>query len=426
MQQYKNSSKENNGFMNISTDIIKLPELLSPAGDLTRLKAAVDYGADAVYLAGEEFGMRTAATNFGEEDLKEGIEYAHSHGVKVHITCNTIPHNAEMPRLPHFLETINDLGADAIISADLGTMTLAKKYAPNCDLHISVQSGICNYETARAFYDFGAKRVVLARELSLDEIAEIRAKTPQDLEIEAFAHGAMCVSYSSRCLLSSYMTGRDANRGDCAQSCRWSYALMEEKRPGEYYEITETDKGTYILNANDMCMAEHLDKMVAAGVDSIKLEGRAKSHYYTAVVTNAYRGTLDSLKKNPIDWKCPDWVMDELNKISHRTYSTGFYLGLKKNSQTYENAGYVRDYSVAAIVDGYEDGCITAILKNKFLKGQVLDCLEPKSAPVIITADPLLDSKGNEIESAPHPMMTIKIPYERPLKNGSLLRMKAE
>lgn len=412
--------------MSISNDYIKLPELLSPAGDLTRLKAAVDYGADAVYLAGEEFGMRTAATNFGEADLKEGIEYAHSHGVKVHITCNTIPHNAEMPRLPHFLETINDLGADAIISADLGTMTLVKKYAPNCDLHISVQSGICNYETARAFHDFGAKRVVLARELSLEEIAEIRAKTPSDLEIEAFAHGAMCVSYSSRCLLSSYMTGRDANRGDCAQSCRWSYALMEEKRPGEFYEITETDKGTYILNANDMCMAEHLDKMTSAGVDSIKLEGRAKSHYYTAVVTNAYRGALDSLKENPINWKCPSWVMEELNKISHRTYSTGFYLGLQKNSQTYENAGYVRDYSVAAIVDGYENGCVTAILKNKFLKGQVLDCLEPKCPPVIITADRLYDSKGNEIDSAPHPMMTIKIPYDRPLKKGSLLRMKAE
>lgn len=412
--------------MNTSTDIIKLPELLAPAGDLTRLKAAVDYGADAVYLAGEEFGMRTAATNFGEDDLKEGIEYAHSHGVKVHITCNTIPHNAEMPRLPHFLETINDLGADAIISADLGTMTLVKKYAPNCDLHISVQSGICNYETARAFHNFGAKRVVLARELSLDEIAEIRAKTPSELEIEAFAHGAMCVSYSSRCLLSSYMTGRDANRGDCAQSCRWSYSLMEEKRPGEFYEITETDKGTYILNANDMCMAEHLDKMTAAGVDSIKLEGRAKSHYYTAVVTNAYRGALDSLKENPIGWNCPSWVMDELNKISHRTYSTGFYLGLQKNSQTYENAGYVRDYSVAAIVDGYEDGCVTAILKNKFLKGQVLDCLEPKCPPVIITANKLYDSKGNEIDSAPHPMMTIKIPFERPLKKGSLLRMKAE
>lgn len=411
--------------MSILTDNIKIPELLAPAGDLTRLIAAVDYGADAVYLAGEEFGMRTAASNFGLEDLKTGIEYAHSHNVKVHITCNTIPHNAEIPRLPAFLEEINHLGADAVIAADLGTIMQVKKYAPNCDLHISVQSGICNYETARAFYDLGAKRVVLARELSLEEIAEIRAKTSSDLEIEAFAHGAMCVSFSARCLLSSYMTGRDSNRGDCAQSCRWSYSLMEEKRPGQYYDITETDKGTYILNANDMCMAEHLDKMVAAGVDSIKLEGRAKSHYYTAVVTNAYRGALDSLKQNPLEWKCPEWVLEELNKISHRTYSTGFYLGMPQNAQTYENAGYVRDYSVAAIVTGYEDGCIIATLKNKFLKGAEFDCLEPKSSPITVVANELFDDKGNPIDSAPHPMMTIKIPFNRPLKNGALLRMKA-
>lgn len=410
--------------MNISTDFIKLPELLSPAGDLVRLKAAVDYGADAVYLAGEEFGMRTAATNFGEEDLKKGIEYAHSQGVKVHVTCNTIPHNSEMPRLPAFLEQLNDYGADAVIASDLGTMMMVKKYAPKLDLHISVQSGICNYETARAFYDLGAKRVVLARELSLDEIADIRAKTPMDLEIEAFAHGAMCVSFSARCLLSSYMTGRDANRGDCAQSCRWSYSLMEEKRPGEFYDITETDKGTYILNANDLCMAENLDKMIAAGVDSIKLEGRAKSHYYVAVVTNAYRGALDSFKEMSTDWKCPQWVTDELNKISHRTYSTGFYLGQPKNSQTYENAGYVRDYSVAAIVEGYEDGFITATLKNKFLRGQAFDCLEPKCEPFTVVANELYNEKGEAIESAPHPMMTVKIPFERPVKKGSLLRMQ--
>ena len=411
--------------MNISTNIIKLLELLAPAGDLTRLIAAVDYGANAVYLAGEEFGMRTAASNFGYDDLKKGIEYAHSNGVKVHVACNTIPHNCEIPRLPTFLESINDLGADAIIAADLGTIGMVKKYAPKCELHVSVKSGICNYETARAFHDMGAKRVVLARELSLAEIAEIRAKTPMDLELESFAHGAMCVSFSARCLLSSYMTGRDANRGDCAQPCRWSYSLMEEKRPGQHFDITETDKGTYILNANDLCMAENLDKMVAAGVDSIKLEGRAKSHYYTAVVTNAYRGALDSLTADG-NWKCPEWVTEELNKISHRTYSTGFYFGAPKNSQTYENAGYVRDYSVAAIVTGYEDGCITAILKNKFLRGQELDCLEPKAAPFIVSANELFDDKGNPIESAPHPMETIKIPFERPVKIGALLRMKAE
>ncbi|MBR3909151.1 MAG: U32 family peptidase [Clostridia bacterium] len=404
----------------------KIPELLCPAGDLTRLKAAVDYGADAVYLAGEEFGMRTAASNFGLEDLKEGVKYAHDHGVKVHLACNTIPHNEEIPRLPAFLEQVNDIGVDAIISADLGTIGMVKKYAPNAELHVSVQSGICNYETANAFYNLGAKRVVLARELSLKEIAEIRAKTPKELEIEAFAHGAMCVSFSARCLLSSYMTGRDANRGDCAQPCRWSYSLMEEKRPGQLFDITETDKGTYILNANDLCMAEHLDKMRDAGVDSIKIEGRAKSHYYVAVTTNAYRGALDSLKNTDGDWTCPTWVTEELNKISHRNYSQGFFFGRPENAQTYANAGYVRDYSVAAIVDGYEDGKIIATLKNKFLKGQEFDCLEPRQKPFIIKADTVFDEKDNEIESAPHPMMTIKIPYDREVKKGSLLRMKAD
>ncbi|MBQ2266269.1 MAG: U32 family peptidase, partial [Clostridia bacterium] len=337
--------------MNITTN--NIPELLCPAGDLTRLIAAVDYGADAVYLAGEEFGMRTAATNFGEEDLIKGVKYAHDHGVKVHVTCNTIPHNDEIPRLPDFLKFLNEIKVDAIIAADLGTIMMVKKYAPDVELHVSVQSGICNFETANAFYNLGAKRIVLARELSLKEIKEIREKTPKDLEIEMFAHGAMCVSYSSRCLLSSYMTGRDANRGDCAQPCRWSYSLMEEKRPGQYFDITETEKGTYILNANDMCMAEYLDQIRDAGVDSIKIEGRAKSHYYVAVTTNAYRGALDSLKNCEGEWSCPAWVTEELNKISHRNYSTGFYFGQPTNSQTYANAGYVRDYSVAAIVDGY-------------------------------------------------------------------------
>ena len=405
---------------------IKIPELLCPAGDLTRLKAAVDYGADAVYLAGEEFGMRTAATNFGEEDLKKGIEYAHKNGVKVHIACNTIPHNEEIPRLPAFLELIDSLGADAVIAADLGTIGLIKKYAPRLELHASVQSGICNYETANAFYNLGAKRVVLARELSLDEITEIRAKTPKDLEIEAFAHGAMCVSFSARCLLSSYMTGRDSNRGDCAQPCRWSYSLMEEKREGQYFDITETDKGTYILNANDLCMAQHLDKMAGSGIDSIKIEGRAKSHYYVAVTANAYRGALDSLKDSGENWELPVWVSDELNKISHRTYSTGFYFGTPKNAQTYGNAGYIRDYSVAATVDGYRDGFIIATLKNKFLRGQELDCLEPKAPPFTVRADELYDIEGNLIDSAPRPMMKIKIPFCRPVKSGAMLRMRTE
>ena len=409
--------------MSTSNNII-LPELLCPAGDLARLKIAVDFGADAVYLAGEEFGMRTAAANFNAEALKEGVEYAHKNGVAVHVACNTIPHEEEMSRLPDFLKLINDIGVDAVIASDIGTIGMVKKYAPNCQLHISVQSGIVNSASANAYYEMGAKRVVLARELSLEEIREIRAKTPKDLELEAFAHGAMCVSFSARCLLSSYMTGRDANRGDCAQPCRWSYSLMEEKRPGQYFDITETDKGTYILNANDLCMAAHLKEMADAGISSIKIEGRAKSEYYVAVAANAYRGALDSLKENYDNWSLPAWVEEELNKISHRTYSTGFYYGRPQNAQTYENAGYIRDYAVAAVVTGYEDGFVLATLKNKFLRGTVLDCLEAGNVPFEVKTDGLQNSKGEPIESAPHPMETIKIPFPRPIKVGSMLRMK--
>ncbi len=404
---------------------MKKLELLCPAGDLERLKAAVDFGADAVYLAGEEFGMRTAATNFGEDDMRIGVEYAHSNGVKVFITCNTLPHNDEIPRLPAFLEMLAGLQVDGIIASDIGTIGLVKKYCPKQELHVSVQSGIVNYETARAFHDMGAKRIVVARELSLNEIAEIRAKTPKELDIEAFVHGAMCVSFSARCLLSSYMTGRDANRGDCAQSCRWSYSLMEKNRDGQYFDITETDKGTYILNANDLCMAEHIKDMSDAGIYSLKIEGRAKSHYYTAVTANAYRGAIDEFLRNPKS-DVPAWVINELNKISHRPYSTGFYYGRPDNSQTYLTAGYIRDYSVAGIVKDYQDGMVVLELKNKFLKGQELDCLQPKAEPFIIKADKMFDGNGNEIDSAPHPTMTVKIPCKEKVKKGSLLRMKSE
>ncbi len=404
----------------------KIPELLCPAGDLDRLKVAVDFGADAVYIAGEEFGMRTAAAKFSIDDITEGVSYAHLHGVRVFVTCNTVPHDDEMARLPEFLSFLNSSGVDAIIASDIGTISLIKQYAPNCKIHISVQSGIVNSATATEFYKMGASRVVLARELSLAEIKHIRNNTPKDLEIEAFVHGAMCVSFSARCLLSSYMTGRDANRGDCAQPCRWSYSLMEEKRPGQYYDITETKKGTYILNANDMCMVAYLDKMAAAGIDSIKIEGRAKTDYYVAVTANAYRGALDSMKNCEENWQVPGWVTEELNKISHRTYSTGFYLGKPENAQTYKNAGYIRDYFIAAVVTGYEDGLVTATVKNKFSRGAVLDCLEAGCKPFLVPANVIYDKNGDSIENAKSPMMTVKIPFEREIKKGSMLRLKAE
>ena len=402
-------------------------EILSPAGDLERLYAAVQFGADAVYLAGKQYGMRTAAGNFELDELKKGIDHAHKNGVKVYVTCNTIPHNEEMAVMPEFLEALNDFKADGVIVSDVGVIDLAKKYAPKVDLHISVQSGIVNHNSANFFYNQGAKRVVLARELSLEEIAEIRAKTPKDLELEAFIHGAMCVSFSARCLLSSYMTGRDANRGDCAQPCRWSYALVEEKRPGQYFPVSETKEGTYILNANDLCMAEHLNLVEKAGIDSLKIEGRAKSHYYVAAVTNTYYLALQSLNacKDKDNWVLDDHIKQELMKVSHRGYSTGFYFSRPENSQSYQSAGYVRDYAVAAIVRDYKDGYIYAEMKNKFSVGTELDCLEPKKLPFTFKVERLIDSNGEEIESAIHPTEIIRIPFSKRIESGSLLRMKA-
>ena len=302
----------------------KIPELLAPAGDPERLRMAVLYGADAVYLAGTDFGMRAFAGNFTPEQMREAVEFAHSHGVRVHCTVNTMPRNDEIARLPEHLEQLNELGVDALIVADLGAFTLAGKYAPRCQRHISTQASICNYETARAGYDLGASRVILAREVGLAEIREIREKTPPELEIEAFVHGAMCVSYSGRCLLSNYMTGRDSSRGACAQPCRYQYALMEEKRPGEYFPIEEDEQGTYILNSRDMCMIDHLRDLTEAGLSSLKIEGRAKSAYYAAIVTGAYRHGLDAVAAGEeID---PVW-RDEGEQVSHRPYSTGFYYG---------------------------------------------------------------------------------------------------
>ena len=284
----------------------KKPELLSPAGDWEKLKMAVAYGADAVYLAGTAFGMRSFAGNFTDEELPRAVKHAHDRGVKVHVTVNTMPRSGEVEQLPAHLERLNDAGVDALIVADLGAFTLAGKYAPRCQRHISTQQSIANYASAAAWYDLGATRVVLARELSLDEIRTIRAKTPKELEIETFCHGAMCVSYSGRCLLSNYMTGRDANRGQCAQPCRYQYALMEEKRPGEYFPVFEDEKGTYIMNSRDMCMIDHLDDLMDAGVDCLKIEGRAKSGYYAAIVTGAYRHVLDDIAAGrPID---PVWL----------------------------------------------------------------------------------------------------------------------
>ena len=379
---------------------------------MERLKMAVLYGADSVYLAGTDFGMRSFAGNFTPQELPQAVAFAHSHGVKVHVTVNTMPRNDEVVSLPAYLEQLQDANVDALILADLGAFTLAGKYAPKCQRHISTQQSIANYECARAWYDLGAKRVVLARELSLDEIRTIREKTPKDLEIETFGHGAMCVSYSGRCLLSNYMTGRDSNRGACAQPCRYQYALMEEKRPGEYFPVYEDEKGTYILNSKDMCTIEHLQALTDAGIDCIKIEGRAKSAYYAAIVTGAYRHCIDDLAAGkPMD---PVW-MDEVNHVSHRIYSTGFYFG--HPGQYTENSRYIRQWQIAAIVEECDaNGLARCSLRNKFSAGQELELVGPDFRPLPFSAPTMADMEGNALDEPRTPQMQfmMQLPCQAP------------
>lgn len=396
------------------------PELLAPAGDMECLCAALDFGADAVYLAGQMFGMRTAPSNFTREELQTAVALAHARGVRVYVTCNTVPRNKEIDLLPDYLAFLQEAGVDALIVTDLGVIDLAKRYAPKVELHVSTQAGITNYAAANAFYQLGAKRVVLARETTMEEIAEIRAKTPKDLEIEAFVHGAMCMSFSGRCLLSNYMAGRDANRGACAQPCRWKYALVEEKRPGQYMPIYQEGEGSYILNSKDMCMVRHLPELLRAGVTSLKIEGRAKSSYYVAVTTNAYRWALDELEQHP-DTPVSPWIVEELDKISHRPYSTGFYLGGEPGQETVQG-GYVRNYEVIAVCEDYHDGIAILSQRNRFFRGETADVLEVGEKPFDLPLDELFDQDGQPIESAPHATMTVLLKTERPLKRGAILR----
>ena len=366
---------------------------------------AVEYGADAVYLAGTDFGMRAFAGNFDPDELRQAVAFAHSRGVRVHCTINTMPRNDEIVRLPQHLELLNDAGVDAVIVADMGAFRLAGKYAPKCQRHISTQASISNYETACAWHDLGAERVILARELSLEEIRTIRQNTPAELEIEAFVHGAMCVSYSGRCLLSNYMTSRDSNRGACAQPCRYHYALMEEKRPGEYFPIEEDDKGTYILNSRDMCMIDHLNDLCEVGLDSLKIEGRAKSAYYAAIVTGAYRHCLDdAFVGRPVD---PVW-RDEVDHVSHRPYATGFYYG--HPGQYYENSRYIREWQVVALVtDCDENGNATLSLRNKFRTGDTVELVGPDLRPFSMEVPEMEDAEGNAITEPRNPQMTFRM-----------------
>ena len=399
--------------------MLQQPELLAPAGSLETLKYAVMYGADAVYCALPEFGMRAAPVNLTVGELHEGCIFAHARGKKVYLTLNTLPTNEELNKLPQYIQDAAEAGVDAFIIADLGVLALAKKYAPQVERHVSTQAGITNYEAAKVCYELGAKRVVLARELPLTEIALIRDNCPADLELEAFVHGAMCMSVSGRCLLSNYMVGRDANRGQCAQPCRWKYHLVEEKRPGEYFEITE-DGGTYILNSRDMRMIEYLPQLIEAGVTSFKIEGRMKSAYYAAVVTNAYRHALDAaIAGKPLDKL---WV-DETDMVSHRPYTTGFYFG--QPGQHYAEASYQTAADVAAVVESCEsDGTAVLTQRNKFSRGDELELLSPSAPPVRFTAEHVFNAEDEEIEDTRHAMMEIHMRLPAYAPRYSILRKR--
>lgn len=399
-------------------------EVLAPAGDRERLCAALDYGADAVYLGGKSFGMRAAPKNFDGEELKDAVDLSHARGARVYLTCNTLARNNELPHFERFMEDAVNSGVDAVIVADLGLLSLVKKYAPDMEIHMSTQTGIVNYAAANELYNMGVKRVVLARELSLEEIAEIRAKTPADLDIEAFVHGAMCVSFSGRCLLSQYLVNRDANRGECAQPCRWGYHLMEETRPGEFYPIFEDEKGSYILNAKDLCMIEHLDKVAAAGVTSLKIEGRAKSAYYVSIISNAYRMAVDILRKDPDNYILPDWLREEVFKVSHRKYCTGFFFGHPKDCQYYENSGYIREYDVAAVIEECKDGILYATQRNKFSRGDEVEVIAPGKRFETMQVMELYNEDGEPIESASHAMMKLSIPCSKVYPKNSIIRVK--
>ena len=401
------------------------PELLSPVGDRECLDSALNFGADAVYLAGTEFGMRTASKNFNPDELKAAVEKAHRRNIKIYVTCNTLPRNDEIERLPEFLKTVQDTGADAFIIADLGVMSMAAKYAPKVERHVSTQSGIVNYQTARFLYESGASRVVLARELSLDEIADIRAKIPDKLEIEAFVHGSMCVSFSGRCLISSYMTGRDANRGDCAQPCRWKYHLYEEHREGQFFPVEENDEGTFLYNSRDLCMIEHIPELINAGVNSLKIEGRAKSAYYVSVVTNAYRHAIDECMESDGKKPLSSWISEELEKVSHREYSTGFFFGGEPGQVT-DNGGYIRHYDVVAVCDEYKNNTAYLTQRNRFFAGDTLDVLPPSGMPFEITVDYLENDRGERIDVAPHAMQKVVFPSRTEIPAGSVLRKKRD
>ena len=406
---------------------MKKPEILSPAGDYSKLVYAVLYGADAVYIGGEHFSLRTASANFPPSEMAAGIEFAHNKGAKVYVACIAVPHDDETELFPEYIKGVAAAGADAVIVTDPGLMMLTKKHAPSLEIHISTQASTVNSESCRFWHEMGAKRIVLGRELSLDEISRIRENIPDDLELEAFVHGAMCVSYSGRCLLSDFMTGRSANRGECAQPCRWKYALTEEKRPGEYFPIEETDTGTYIMNSRDICMITHIPELIRAGINSFKIEGRVKTEYYVASVTAAYRKAVDDCFSDIMKYsENLDSYYEEVCKVSHREYYEGFYFGKPQNGQNYKESSYIRDYELIAVVEKYDTAkkLLKVSQRNKFSVGETCEIISPGRPFQTFTVGRMYNENGEFILSAPHAEMPVYIEYEDYVPPYSFIRRK--
>ncbi len=408
---------------------MKKIELLAPAGSLSKLKTAVYYGADAVYVGGDAFSLRTAAENFSLDELKEGIEFAHKYGVKVYLALNCFPHNRDIEAMKNYISEIAKTDIDAVIVADLGAFVLVSEIAPRLEIHISTQANTVNHVTAASWYKMGAKRVVLARELTYDEIKEIRNKTAVGLELEMFVHGAMCVSYSGRCLLSNYLVGRDSNSGDCAQPCRWKYNLVEEKRPGEYIPMEESDRGSFIFNSKDLCLIKRIPELIDAGVTSLKIEGRVKTEYYVASVVKIYREAIDSYYRDPENFRFKQEWYDELCKVSHRPYWEGFCFGQDELGQNYASSNYIREYDVIGVLKSYDEqtGIAEIIQRNRFFRGDEIEVISPFAEGFYsFNADFMQDEKGYDINAAPHAEMVVRLMPGRKLMPNSILRKKRE
>ena len=406
---------------------MRKPELLIPAGSLDVLKTAVIYGADAVYLGGEAFGLRAKAKNFTNEEIKEGIAFAHERGVKVYITANILAHNRDLAGVEEYFEELKDIQPDALIISDPGVFAIARRVLPQMELHISTQANNTNYGTYLFWYGLGAKRVVSARELSLEEIKEIRAHIPEDMEIESFIHGAMCISYSGRCLLSNYFTGRDANQGACTHPCRWKYAVVEETRPGEYMPVYENDRGTFIFNSKDLCMIGHVPEMIEAGIDSFKIEGRMKTALYVATVARTYRRAIDDYLKSPEEYrKNLEWYREEIGKCTYREFTTGFYFGKPDaDTQIYDASTYVKNYTYLGTVEAVDGRGFAKIeQKNKFIAGQVLEVMKPDGRNIPARVEAIYDEEGVSVDSAPHPKQILYVDLGGAADVHDILRIK--